>query len=272
MQHKKVTPSQNHIAHAFEYSNATTRQAATGLTSDDIGKLALQLDDYTFWCLSSVSPLIWIALAAGGGIPNSEKGQPLGVATLNASGRVEAAQSSREHPDGWNDIVGSIEVRSGGGSNAPTYAKFNGNIYAYSFSASALNQFFTSFHITHDYKPNTPIYLHMHFAKPTAGNGNVRWGFEVTIARGYNRGDFGTTNTYYVEQAVSATPYSHSIAELAVPISSTELETDALVLVRAFRDATHPNDTETGAVFGLMCDVHYESSQSNTPNKNYPFY
>ncbi len=45
-----------HRAHRWEYADASAREAAAGLIATDVGKLALQLDNYSFWVLTAVTP------------------------------------------------------------------------------------------------------------------------------------------------------------------------------------------------------------------------
>lgn len=47
-----------HVSHAFEFADATARNAATPSASD-IGKIARQLDNDTFYILNDNSPLTW---------------------------------------------------------------------------------------------------------------------------------------------------------------------------------------------------------------------
>lgn len=52
---------------SFTYADQTAREAATGLTAADIGKIALQSSDESYWRLSDNSPLTWVAVGGGGG-------------------------------------------------------------------------------------------------------------------------------------------------------------------------------------------------------------
>ncbi len=47
---------QNALAYLWEYADATARGAASGFTSDDVGKLARQLDNNTLWMLTATTP------------------------------------------------------------------------------------------------------------------------------------------------------------------------------------------------------------------------
>ncbi len=54
--HKNLTSTELHVLHAFTYTNATAREAATGFVAGDIGKVALQSDNLSFWILTSTTP------------------------------------------------------------------------------------------------------------------------------------------------------------------------------------------------------------------------
>ncbi len=65
--HSAQTPTDGiHIIHAFVYADAAARTGAVGITANDIGKVARQLSDNTFWVLTNNSPLTWSDLTAGG--------------------------------------------------------------------------------------------------------------------------------------------------------------------------------------------------------------
>jgi hypothetical protein len=54
--HKNSPIADSHFAHRWEYADETARLAATGFVSSEIGLLALQLDDYSYWVLTSITP------------------------------------------------------------------------------------------------------------------------------------------------------------------------------------------------------------------------
>lgn len=62
--HKNLTSSDIHIAHALTYADAAARTGATGLTADDVGKIAVQSDNKSFWILQNHSPVTWGALTS----------------------------------------------------------------------------------------------------------------------------------------------------------------------------------------------------------------
>ena len=55
--HKNQTITEGiHIVHNWEYADAATREGATGFTSSDVGKVAKQTDNNTWWVLTAPTP------------------------------------------------------------------------------------------------------------------------------------------------------------------------------------------------------------------------
>jgi hypothetical protein len=174
---------------------------------------------------------------------------------------------------GWRDMIGSPVVK-GTGANDPTWTTFRSGINAYSFSASAMKEVWFTFHVDHDYKVLTDLFLHCHWSTAGTNTGVVRWGFEYTFAKGHNQQNFPTTTKVYVEQAAQGTAYRHMVAEVAAidAVPGAGIEVDGLLMLRVFRDAAHPNDTCTDAAFLLTGDIHYQADRHTTPNKAPNFY
>lgn len=231
---------------------------------------------------SATSGFLWIPSCNG--IPNGSPNSPYTNATAlvfdttnrnlvlrSGSNWITTAKLTGEGSIvGWNDITSDINVR-GTGSNDPTWSLFRNNIYGYSFGTNTMNQAWITFHIKHDYAVGTPIHLHTHWSTTGTDTGVCRWGFEYTIAKGHQQSQFGTTNSYYVEQQSLGVPYTHMVAETA-GILSDELEPDSLVLVRVFRDASHANDTLSDAAFLFTADIHYQCDRMSTKNRIPNFY
>lgn len=177
---------------------------------------------------------------------------------------------------GWNDLVSEVTVRSGA-ANAPTIGNFRDNIYLYQFDPDTTNECFVNFHIRHDYVAGTMVYPHVHWTQNTTSTGVVRFGIEYTLAR---RGDstgtvnFGATSTLYIEHNVgTGEQYRHHVNESAegLGIPGTDLEEDAVILCRVFRDGGHVNDTFPDPVFLITVDVHYQGHTMFTPSRFPPF-
>lgn len=88
--HRDLTGADVHTPITFIYADETARTSATGLTSQDIGKLAWQQDNNSFWILTAITPA-WTSVL-GGAVLLSDKGVPNGVAELDGSGKVPTSQ------------------------------------------------------------------------------------------------------------------------------------------------------------------------------------
>lgn len=63
--HKELTGDNVHVIHKWEFADAAARAAASGIVADDIGKLAWQMDDDSFYVLTDTGPNVWTAINAG---------------------------------------------------------------------------------------------------------------------------------------------------------------------------------------------------------------
>jgi hypothetical protein len=66
--HKDLEIAENHRIQCLEYADSTAREGATGLVSSDIGRVAHQTNDGSFWILVDDSPLTWGAITVASGI------------------------------------------------------------------------------------------------------------------------------------------------------------------------------------------------------------
>ncbi len=57
--HRDSAAGEIHVAHQWEYANASARAAASGFVAGDENKIALQLDDSSFWVLSDYLGPTW---------------------------------------------------------------------------------------------------------------------------------------------------------------------------------------------------------------------
>ena len=60
IRHQDLTA--NHILESFTYANAAARTGATGFVPADVGRIAFQQDNYSYWRLTDDSPVTWVAL------------------------------------------------------------------------------------------------------------------------------------------------------------------------------------------------------------------
>ena len=62
--HSAETPGSVHVIHNYVYADATARLAATGFGAADVGKVARQTDNGSFWLLTAATPT-WAQFGAG---------------------------------------------------------------------------------------------------------------------------------------------------------------------------------------------------------------
>lgn len=181
---------------------------------------------------------------------------------------------------GWRDLVGNVSIR-GSGPNDPSWTTWRGNIPQYQFSNVIMNQMVFEWHLQHDYKPGSDIYLHVHWSQNVSDPGKAaKWYWEVTYAKGYQQAAFIVPITTSVVQNSDSTAYEHMIAEVqlsaaspsASQLDSDDLEVDGLIIGRLYRDPTDPADTLTSGPFVHYSDIHYQVDRLATKNRNYPFY
>jgi hypothetical protein len=193
---------------------------------------------------------------------------------------------------GWRDLLGSIKTRNA--ATEPTFSVYNGTIYAYKFpTVPGVKEVFLEYHLPHDYAPGTDIYIHTHWSQDTVDTGGTagvpgvsKWYFDVIYAKGHGaaggaaRGAFSTVVTTSVAQQASTTQYGHMIAEVqlsattpsAAQLDSDDIEVDALLLVRVYRNAADAADTLNQAPFLHFVDIHYQSTSVGTKQKAPDFY
>ena len=184
----------------------------------------------------------------------------------------------------WKDKEGGLIARNSG-ATAPSFTAFRGGaIDQYAFSANDEIQF--EFHIPHDYKPGTDLYLHVHWShNGTAISGNMVWTYYATYAKGHNQANFPAevtgTITYATTNIATTPQYRHRIDEIqlsasaptASQVDTDDLEIDGLLLVNVTA-TTIP--TITGGTpnepFLLKVDLHYQADAIGTLNKAPNFY
>lgn len=177
------------------------------------------------------------------------------------------------HSAGYKDLTSTFNASKTTQSASPTWEQWLGGIYSYSFSPSVLNEMIPApFHVGHDYLLGSKMHFHVHFASSSTNVGTVRWGIELTFARGHNQEAYIPTQTIYLEQVMDGTLNKHYIVEdLSGLFDGGIIEPDTLIECRVFRDATHVNDTYPDKVWGKTVDLHYLANRETTPLKVPPF-
>lgn len=108
--HRTLTTTDGiHILHAYSYADETARLAASGFVAEDVGKMAQQQADGTFWILSNHSPITWIPVAGGLSNPMTTRGDVLFGTTGGTPARLEGVEGGY--------------LRSGGTGADPTFVR-----------------------------------------------------------------------------------------------------------------------------------------------------
>lgn len=187
------------------------------------------------------------------------------------SGEVDAVTdtvdtvSGRVTPDQWNDLRVPFNSVKVGALKPPTFAKWNDNgfgsdgVYGWSFSATQENEVFFDTQLPHTYKEGSRLAPHCHFiplTSPTVGQ-TVRFGLEYTHSN--VDGVFPPTSIIYAEYTfVPGDALDQQfIGGFEPDIEDELMHISAMISCRFFRDATHANDTYTGAVIVLEFDFHH---------------
>lgn len=183
-------------------------------------------------------------------------------------------QFNTDNVSGFKDMQGQISNRPTGPS-APNFTNIFGNMWSYEFTGNQLKETWLEFHPDHDFKDGSGFFPHVHIIPNTTGLGTVTFGFEYTIAKGYNQGADSffntTTNTVFATHEITEnSQYKHIIIETSTSIVDPLFEIDSIMLLRVFRNGAA--DTYTGSTYLIRCDLHYESNKDSTINKNFPFY
>ena len=191
-----------------------------------------------------------------------------------------ARQINATQLGGWRDLIGNPIIYTVG-ANDPTWVTYRGNIRQFRFSNAVMNEMWFTYHMDHDYKPQSDLFLHVHWSQITAdATKQVKWYFDVSYAKGHQQAPFIAPITTSVTQASSATQYQHMIAEVqlsavspsASQLDSTTIEVDGVILVRIYRDPADVADTLTQEPFLHTVDIHYQADRMSTPNKAPNFY
>ena len=171
-------------------------------------------------------------------------------------------------------MISPLTTAGVGGANRPLPANFGTTTTGdpYQALAFALNDyaFATAFHCDHDIKPGGKAYIHVHWSTNGTSTATVKWQMTVRRSKGHNQASFANTEQVFtVEQAASGVAWQHMITETSAFITLTE--PDELIMVTIKR-ITNGGTNNPNTVFGLMCDLHYESDREVTPNKAPNFY
>ncbi len=186
---------------------------------------------------------------------------------------------------GWRDMIGPISMQGTDQADPTPAAILNSGHRAFKFVIG--NHFSIVYHLNHDYRPGSPIYLHVHWCADGVDGNPVRWQFNVEYAQGFGRGRFdfsdneGTQQILQIEEAPLAplaldiTPdvfdqLAHMTTECEVPIVRDVFEPDGILLVTLTRITNGAVDNQDG-IFVFTSDAHYQVNGICTTARQPPF-
>lgn len=261
--------------------------------------VTISVDDDTFSRLDVPSPTGSTDISGLVPYTGATTDVTLGAHTINTLGLVlpkttgTGIKIDQSTPTfGWKDMQGQLAPHVGGGiSPTSTLIKGSGtHMRAWAFSGGDVLDSIM-FHIPHDYVAGTDVYIHTHWQHAgTSISGNFVMTWYTNYAKGYTQAGqvFGSEITIVqtVPTANIATypQYAHNISEFqlsnsggdATHLNTLLLEPDGIINV-AMVATTIPtiNGNPGGSVnepLIMTIDLHYQSTQVATKNKNYPFY
>ena len=183
----------------------------------------------------------------------------------------------------WKDLLGIPEPSTGAGK--PTLEVLRGGMFeAFAYTTGDNVNFL--YHLPHDYKMGTDLYLHIHWphnGTSISGTLAVDWG--ITYAKGHNQAIFPAEVT--LAQSIS-TPdiatipqWSHRLDEIQLSdptpsggqIDTDDMEPDTLLCVN-MEINTLPTIAggATSKVFIFHADLHYQSTCVGTKQNAPDFY
>lgn len=221
-----------------------------------------------------------VGIWAGGSSSGSELGGDItltpgvgagGDGKLLVSGVAEVSGRSTYRTDqdgGWFDILGPY-VSRGSGATIPVLTTVGASVVQ-----KPLWQIddlaYWSWHIPHAYKLETDVYFHIHWLVDNTDVNTVKWQISFYYAKKGDPFSFGGTGTIItVEQAASGVPYEHMIAE-SVAVTIPSLEPDGFVVAEVKR-ITNGGTDNTGNVFAWEADIHAQSIEQTTKERNGPW-
>lgn len=117
--HSLVSLGARHPIHNYEYANAAARTGASGFVATDIGKVARQLDDDSYWVLTQTTPT-WVQINAAGGAPLASTAP----ANVTKAAAVIGVGTTAARADHKHDIAtaapGAVGVATASGEGSST--------------------------------------------------------------------------------------------------------------------------------------------------------
>jgi len=181
----------------------------------------------------------------------------------------------------WRDLE-ATEYPDPGGADAPQFSTFMTNIRGNSYQAG--DKMDMRFHLPHDWKFGSDLYLHHHWSHNGTGiSGNAVIDSWATFAK---RGSVfpaakNQTMTYNTVNIATTPQRIHRVDEIQLSIAggsaslldTDDIEVDGIILVTViFTSIPTISGGSPNEPFLFRTDIHYQSTNIGTKAKAAPFY
>jgi hypothetical protein len=157
----------------------------------------------------------------------------------------------------FNDLIIPLESAKTPASNAPTWATFNGNLYAYTFAVND-HVYLQATEVLHGYKEGSNIEFHVHWATNGSDGTDRAVNWEIEYSWADVNEVFPASATVSAETTITAntTSLTHKYTSVA-SISGTGYKLGSILKAR-LRRITSAGTAPANNPFGLMVGIHYE--------------
>ena len=190
---------------------------------------------------------------------------------VNLRDKLASLENQNRYGAGWADLTAILNNSNAAGLSPPAWKSMGANGH-YGLHFTAGESAFCVFHVPHGWA-GTLSYPHVHFLVDialTAGD-TITWKLHYTVARRGHEHHTGESLTgARTTLTLTYTADGNEVAGEHIVIEDDTqtidmLEVDALVIMEVEMDAATVTGTEE--IFGLMCDIHYESDGMLTKEK-----
>lgn len=218
--HPDETAGSIHVINDFEFADETAREAATGFVAGDVGKVAKQTDNSSYWILTTTAPT-WMSITGGGVDEAPIDGNQ--YARKDADWELVTAGGFMAQFDANNALYPSTDPAVASSRNAhPIIAFDDTTAESVVFNSSVASGY-----------GGEDINVDIDWVAETATTGGVTWGVEFEAnAPGGNDID---SDSFAAQQTGTSTTNATSGIITRTTITLTQAQADAIAANDSFR-------------------------------------
>jgi hypothetical protein len=155
----------------------------------------------------------------------------------------------------WDDFrVSASNTKINPAQSKPDFNTFIDGTFTFLFDNTDIESVHFTIQLPHEYKLETNLYPHVHWAPTTTGSGTVRWALEYTMAN--INATFPNTTTIFINDDADGTAYKHQLISLPEIVGTGITSVSTMLVCRLYRDPG--NDTYGADAAFLEFDLHYQ--------------